>query len=87
MTVRAAAVAILGDATFDTALPEPWISHVAEVTGRPWGEISTQFVWAYDRLGGMDGRPCALSQDANMILAGYNALPGDCYPLTDAPVF
>lgn len=91
LTIREAAAAILGDATYDTALPQPWLDAVADLPlikdlGYTYGEILASFVWSYDQQAGIFGRPCALSVTGNEILALVNAYQGSHYPLTENPV-
>jgi len=83
MTVGEAAEKVLGSATYDTALPQRWVDACVEQLQCEYREVGVPFVWAYDNGGG--GRPCALTQAANVTLARINEVMGSCWPLTPNP--
>lgn len=83
MTIEKAAEKILGNATFDTALPLTWCDQVNTCLG----EWPREFVWAYDPLAPVGvGRPCALTPAANLLLDRYNRMFGSHYPLAPNPI-
>jgi hypothetical protein len=85
MTIREAAEAVLGDATYDAALPQDWVDAVVEKTGHSYDNVLANFVWAYDEQAPTFGRPCALTGKGNLILTDANFRMGTNYPLTPKP--
>ncbi len=95
MTVAEAARLVLGEQTFDTALPQQWLDGCVDALAAHGDErpkhviyrgILANFVWAYDRQAPVFGRPCALTHAGNGLLIAINAVTGTCWPLTENPV-
>ena len=65
------AIQRLGLRSYDTALPQEWVDDVKSVTGEYVGARGL-FVWSYDGAG-IFGKPVALNEAAEAILAQYTA--------------
>jgi hypothetical protein len=61
----------LGLRSYDTALPQEWVDDFKAKTG-VYPAASGLFVWCYDGAG-IFGRPVALSERAEVLLAQYQA--------------
>ena len=90
MTIGEAARRVLGeDVTYDTALPNAWVAEL--LLKVPFGIIAAEtaaenFVWAYDNGPAGLGRPCALTENGNLVLELFNSYTGSNYPITANPV-
>ncbi len=84
MTKREAAERVLGNATWDSALPQQWVDAVVSKTECEYNDVLAHFVWSYDHGAGIFGRPCALTSEANMLLERINTAFGSSFPLTPA---
>jgi hypothetical protein len=87
MTIREA-VKLLGidKETFDTALPQPWLDSAVKKTGADYHKALSSFVWLYDSVASIAGRPFALTSEGNRILRLLNEKEGASYLLTERAI-
>jgi hypothetical protein len=76
---------LLEGITYDTALPQDWLDEIVRITNEDYHEVLFSFVWVYEE-GYIYGRPFALTELGNRVLADINFIMKTNYPLTPNPV-
>ena len=69
--------------SFDCALPQEWVDDCLRLD---LGEPRGHFVWLYDSLGEIFGRPYPLDSLGRWIVINYNLRAGSQYPTTQRAV-